>query len=170
MRIGSLRSLALGLSLAALLAACGADEGGGDGTAQGAAAEPSPTAEASTVQVVDSDLGSILADADGMTLYLFEADKGSTSTCYDDCAATWPALVAEAPTGGDGIDASLLGTTERDDGTTQVTYAGHPLYYYAADDAAGDVTGQGVSDVWFVVGTDGAAVTEKAGGQDRPGY
>ena len=70
-----------------------------------------------------------------MTLYLFKADEGSTSTCYDDCAA-WPPLEADAPTGGDGIDAGLLGTTERDDGTTQVTYAGHPLYYYAADEAA----------------------------------
>jgi predicted lipoprotein with Yx(FWY)xxD motif len=170
MRIGSLRSLALGLSLAALLAACGADEGGGDGAAQGSAAEPSPPAEASTVQVVESDFGSILADADGMTLYLFEADEGSTSSCYDDCAAAWPALESDSPTGGEGVDASLLGTTERDDGTTQVTYAGHPLYYYAADGSAGDVTGQGINDVWFVVGPDGAAVTEKAQGQDRPGY
>ena len=170
MRIGAMRSLALGLSFAALLAACGSDEEGGGGTAQGSPAAESPAVESSTVQVVDSDLGSILADADGMTLYLFKADEGSTSTCYDDCAAAWPPLEADAPTGGDGIDAGLLGTTERDDGTTQVTYAGHPLYYYAADEAAGEVTGQGVSDVWFVVGTDGAAVTEKAQGQDRPGY
>ena len=166
---GAIRSLAIGLSFATLLAACGGDDGGGSGATGG-----SPTAQTSgastvgTVGVVGSDLGSILADADGKTLYLFEADTDGTSTCYGDCAATWPALVDEAPTGGDGVDTSLLGTTARDDGSMQVTYAGHPLYYYAADAAAGDTTGQGVGDVWFVVNPDGAPVTKEA--QRRPDY
>lgn len=169
MRTGGMRSLAVGLSFAVLLAACGGDDGGGNGTTGGSpTAETSAVSTVGTVSVVDSDLGSILADADGKTLYLFEADTDGASTCYDDCAATWPALVGEAPTGGDGVDASLLGTTQRDDGSMQVTYAGHPLYYYAPDDAAGDVTGQGVNDVWFVVGPDGAAVTKEA--QRRPDY
>lgn len=169
MRTGAIRSLAIGLSFATLLAACGGDDGGGSGATGG-----SPTAQTSgastvgTVGVVGSDLGSILADADGKTLYLFEADTDGASTCYGDCAATWPALVDEAPTGGDGVDASLLGTTARDDGSMQVTYADHPLYYYAADAAPGDTTGQGVGDVWFVVNPDGSPVTKEA--QRRPDY
>ena len=167
MRIGAMRSLTIGLAFATLLAACGGNDDG-TGSAQSPAAEESPTAEVATVQVAESDLGSILVDADGMTLYLFEADTDGTSTCYDECADAWPALTGEAPTAGEGIDGSLLGTTERDDGQMQVTYADQPLYTFAADQAAGDTGGQGVGDVWYVVDPAGAAVTTKA--RTGPGY
>ncbi|HET9312236.1 MAG TPA: hypothetical protein VFP41_13555 [Actinomycetota bacterium] len=173
MRIGAMRSVAIGLAFATMLAAC-ADDGGGDAPAQGSpaaesAASPRSDAPAEgTVAVADSDLGSILVDAEGISLYLFESDTGGSSTCYDDCAATWPPLVAEAPTAGEGADEALLGTTERDDGEMQVTYDGHPLYYFASDQAPGDTKGQAIGDVWYVVDASGEAVTEK--GTGRPGY
>jgi predicted lipoprotein with Yx(FWY)xxD motif len=168
MRTGWMRTLGIGLALTLALAACSGDDDTstpvpaasesptGQETPSG---EESPSADAATVQLAESDLGSILVDADGMTLYLFEADTDGTSTCYDDCAETWPPLVADAPTAGDGLDAALLDTTERDDGELQVTYAGHPLYYFAPDQAPGDTDGQGLNDVWYVVDAAGEAVT-----------
>ena len=120
------------------------------------------------MQLTDSDLGSILVDADGMTLYLFESDTAGASTCTADCAATWPPLIADSPTAGEGVDEALLGTTTRDDGEVQVTYDGHPLYGFASDEAPGDTEGQGVGDVWFVVDASGKAVTDAA--RTGPGY
>lgn len=120
-----------------------------------------PTTEAAgdvvTVEVADTELGPILVDSEGMTLYVFLPDAGGESTCYDDCAANWPPLVAEA-TAGEGIDESLLGTVERDDGSTQTTYGGWPLYYFAADTAPGDLNGQGVGENWFVIDPSGEVV------------
>lgn len=109
--------------------------------------------------VAESDFGPILSDADGNVLYLFTPDEGGESTCYDACADSWPPLLG-SPSPGDGVDESLLGTTERSDGSIQVTYAGWPLYYFAADAAAGDTNGQGLNSVWFVVSPDGEAITE----------
>ena len=137
-----------------LMAACSDDEPSNGG------AEPQPddTAEA-TVAVEDSDLGQIVVDAEGKTLYVFLADEGSDSTCYDDCEAAWPPLTVDGdPAAGEGIDAALLGTTEREDGSTQVTLDGHPLYYFASDETADDTNGQGVGDVWFVVSPEGEAI------------
>lgn len=163
MRIGGMRTLAIGVAMTTSLIACSSDDGSSAttpaSTTTSSSEAESPTAAVdATVQLADSDLGQILVASDGMTLYLFEADEGDTSTCYDDCAATWPALVDDAPTAGDGVDGSLLGTTERDDGEVQVTYAGHPLYFYAPDEAPGDTLGQEVGDVWYVVDAEGAAV------------
>jgi predicted lipoprotein with Yx(FWY)xxD motif len=91
-----------------------------------------------------------------MTLYLFTKDTPKTSNCYDSCAAAWPPLLTDgAPTPGSGVDASLLGTTTRTDGSTQVTYNGWPLYYFANDKAAGDTTGEGIQNVWYVVTPEG---------------
>ncbi len=172
MRIGAMRALAIGLAGVMLLAACGGDgdtgTGGGPTTDASAPPEDSPSAATGTVRLAESDLGSILVDADGMTLYLFETDTDGSSTCYDDCAATWPALIDGAPSAGDGVDGSLLGTTERDGGDVQVTYDGHPLYHFASDQAPGDTEGQGVGDVWFVVDASGAAVVDDA--KTGPGY
>ncbi|HEX7097733.1 MAG TPA: hypothetical protein VF377_00715 [Acidimicrobiia bacterium] len=112
---------------------------------------------AAAVQVADTELGQILTDSDGKTLYIFLPDNQSASTCYDDCAANWPPLVGEV-TAGEGIDESLVGTTERDDGETQVTYNGWPLYYFAADAGPGDINGQGVGDNWFVIDPSGEVV------------
>ena len=100
----------------------------------------------------NATLGSFLVDSNGMTLYLFTTDTPNTSTCYGPCAIAWPPLLTSgAPTAGTGVTASLLGTTTRTDGTTQVTYNGWPLYYFASDKAPGDTTGENVQNVWFVI-------------------
>ena len=120
------------------------------------------TQEAGTslVNVGETSLGDVLVSADGMTLYMFAQDTGGTSACTEGCAEAWPPLLADgAPSGGDGVDASLLGTIERADGAMQVTYDGHPLYSYAADKEPGDTVGQGVGDVWFAVTPSGEAAS-----------
>jgi predicted lipoprotein with Yx(FWY)xxD motif len=97
------------------------------------------------------DLGDILVDPRGMTLYLYTKDDASVSNCYDQCAAAWPPLLTDSdPTGPDALVGGL-GTTQRNDGTAQVTYNGVPLYYWAKDQKPGDTTGQNVGGVWFVV-------------------
>jgi len=161
------RRLVVSLAAATvLLAACGGTdattepEPAGPTSATDAAPTGSPTEDmeaVSTIATTSSDHGQILVDGDGMTLYVFDSDGGGTSTCYDGCAQTWPPLEGPAEAG-EGADAALLGTTTRDDGTVQVTYDGQPLYFYAADQAAGDTNGQGVGGVWWVVTAGGAAV------------
>ena len=114
-------------------------------------------------------LGSFLVDDKGMTLYLFTKDTPNTTVCYDKCATAWPPLLTTgAPVGGDGVDASKLGTTTRTDGTVQVTYNGWPLYYYDKDKAPGDVVGQDVGDVWFVVSAAGEKVESSAQATEVP--
>ena len=101
-----------------------------------------PVTGAAMVDLGKNDtLGSFLVDDKGMTLYLYTKDTPNTSNCYDKCATAWPPLLTTGtPVAGDGVDASMFGTTTRKDGSTQVTYNGWPLYYYAKDKAAGDVT------------------------------
>ena len=82
----------------------------------------------------------------------------STSTCVDKCLAAWPAFSAASPTAGTGVDASMMTTIARPDGTPQIAYDGWPLYYYAEDTKPGDVTGQGANSVWFVLDASGAPV------------
>jgi predicted lipoprotein with Yx(FWY)xxD motif len=117
---------------------------------------------AATVSIRSTKLGPILVDAKGRTLYLFEADKTTKSTCDGACASAWPPLtVTGMPTAGTGVKASLLGTSKRNDGTTEVTYAGHPLYGYAGDTAPGDTTGQGLDQFgaeWYVLNAAGHKV------------
>jgi predicted lipoprotein with Yx(FWY)xxD motif len=159
--MGGLKLLFLGSALLLTLAAC-SNDGGGDQAGGGASPSPSGAGQASggsEIATAASTLGTILADADGKTLYVFLNDTGSESTCYEDCAASWPAFATDgAPVAGQGIDASLLGTTERTDGTVQVTYAGHPLYYFGGDQQPGDTNGQEIGDVWYVVSPEGEPV------------
>jgi predicted lipoprotein with Yx(FWY)xxD motif len=129
-------------------------------------ASPAPTPAGTSIAVVTNPkLGMILVDERGRTVYLFVADKGTASTCYGDCAAIWPpVLTSVAPHPGDGAQPDLLGTTMRTDGKTEVTYAGHPLYYFVQDKKAGDTTGQGVNGfgaLWWAVSPAGKAVTTK---------
>ena len=128
-----------------------------------------PVTGAATVNVSESaDHGSILVDANGMALYAFMADtqNGDTSTCGDDdgCATEWPPLVSDGdPVAGEGVDASLLGTITRDDGTMQVTYNGWPLYLFEEDTAAGDTNGQGIDEfggLWYLVSPTGEAIQQ----------
>ena len=117
---------------------------------------PSESAEAfgeAAVVTADSDFGTILTDAAGMTIYFFANDTEGTSNCEGDCIANWPPVEAEdSPTAGEGVTAEL-GMIERTDGTRQLTVNGFPAYYFANDAAAGDVNGQGVGGVWWVFET-----------------
>lgn len=106
------------------------------------------------VHATDSDLGTILVDPEGFTLYVFTVDSEGESACYDDCAATWPPVPADTPIGSD-LDDSQFGSTTRTDDTEQLTINGMPLYRYSPDENPGDTNGQGVGDVWFVVDPDG---------------
>ena len=164
---------AAGIALAATACSSGSSTGSvattpaaSSATAQASspAAAPSSSAAAMTVGLVSVSgiPGKFLADSQGRTLYLFEADKGGTSTCAGACAAAWPPVTASGmPTAGSGVNEALLGTVKRSDGTEQLTYNHHPLYYFAADTAAGAAHGQGVKAFgaeWYVVGASGGKI------------
>jgi predicted lipoprotein with Yx(FWY)xxD motif len=95
-----------------------------------------------------------LTDSAGRTLYLYTRDKGTTSECYGACAKAWPPLTTTGPVtvSGQYTVPRDLGVTTRTDGTKQVTYGGHPLYYYQGDTAPGQTKGQGVGGAWFLIG------------------
>jgi predicted lipoprotein with Yx(FWY)xxD motif len=115
-----------------------------------------------SVQAHASRFGTILFDGRGFVLYGFTADKGGKSACRGACAKAWPPfLTAGAPRALKGVAGAKLGTIKRANGTTQVTYAGHPLYYYVGDRKAGQILCQNVPEfggLWFVVGARGALV------------
>jgi predicted lipoprotein with Yx(FWY)xxD motif len=117
---------------------------------------------AATIAVRTTPLGRILVDGGGMTLYLFEKDTGMKSTCNGSCAKFWPPVTTTgAANAGSGLDTGKLGTTARTDGETEVTYNGHPLYYYAGDKQPGDTTGQGLNAfgaLWYVLSPAGKEV------------
>jgi len=116
----------------------------------------SPSSAATVMVGQNSTLNSFLAASNGMTLYIFTNDTPGASNCNGQCASLWPPLLTNgAPVAGQGVNASLLGTITRSDGSTQVTYNNWPLYYYSKDSAAGDTTGEGVGSVWFVITPDG---------------
>lgn len=120
---------------------------------------PAVTGPATVMVTDNAELGAILTDDQGMTLYLFTNDTPGTSNCYNQCAINWPPLLTSGdPIAGDGADAGLLGTTERTDGTVQVTYNGWPLYYWINDTGTGDTTGQGVGEVWYVLSPQGEMI------------
>jgi len=113
----------------------------------------------------EGELGTILVDSNGRTLYLFRSDSGSKSTCLGACAGTWPPLTATKPTVSGRASASLVGTSNRSDGKQQVIYNGHPLYLYAGDEKAGDTRGQGLTDFgasWYVLTPAGQQVSGQA--------
>jgi predicted lipoprotein with Yx(FWY)xxD motif len=139
------------------LTACGST------TSASTSTTPSASSAAATIAVAgNAKLGQILVDGGGRTVYLFEADKGHTSVCYTDCAAAWPPVITHgAPQAGSGATSSLLGTTTRTDGSLQVTYNGHPLYYWIADKNPGDATGQDLNNfggAWYVLSPNGMQI------------
>ena len=110
------------------------------------------------VDLTSGALGEYLVDGSGNTLYLFVPDGQGDSQCYEQCEDNWP-IVGPIAAVGAGLDESLIGTIERTTGDTQATYNSWPLYYFIGDAAAGDTNGQGVNDVWYVLGADGQAIT-----------
>ncbi len=122
-------------------------------TAAGSAAP----AAASLSLATDPQLGPIVVDAQGFTLYLFTKDTSTTSVCTGGCAKAWPpADVTGPPTVGAGLDQTKVGAAAQADGTMQLTYGGHLLYRYAEDVTAGQTNGQGEAKLWFAVNAAGA--------------
>ena len=122
-----------------------------------------PAGTGITIKVGSSKLGEILVGPSGRTIYLFLADSGTNSSCNSaSCVQNWPPVLTKgAPQAGSGVSASLLGTTTRKDGTTEVTYAGHPLYYFIADKQAGQLSGQGIDAFgapWYAVSPSGMQI------------
>jgi predicted lipoprotein with Yx(FWY)xxD motif len=123
-----------------------------------------PVTGAATVNVSEvGTFGEALVDGQGRSLYLFTNDtqNSGASSCTGDCLVKWPPLLtAGDPVAGEGVDAAMLGTITLPDGTTQVTYNGWPLYYFADDTAAGDTLGQGLGGVWFLVTPTGEMIEQ----------
>ena len=156
-------SVPLTVAAAALaVAGCGGGNGASSATKSTSTVTKAPAAKGATVDVRKSKLGTMLVDSSGRSLYLFEADKGTSSTCFGSCAAAWPPLTtAGAPKAGGSVKQALLGTTKRKDGGTEVTYKGHPLYYYAGDSGPGATTGQGLNQFgakWYVLAPSGKKI------------
>jgi predicted lipoprotein with Yx(FWY)xxD motif len=141
------------LLVGALIAGCGGSNNSQNATA--AAAPKTAAAKAATLNVANGGLGKILVDSQGRTLYLFKRDSGTKSMCNGACATNWPPLAANGkPTVSGGAMASLAGTAKRSDGSTQVTYNGHPLYRFSGDQKPGDTNGQGVNafgGLWYAL-------------------
>ena len=140
------------------LASCG-----GDDSATASSAPPKTSSgKPATLGVESTSLGKVLDNGQGRTLYLFQANSGTKSNCSGACATNWPPLTSSNPTVGKGASASMVGTSKRADGKTQVTYNGHPLYTFAGDSGPGDTSGQGVNafgGLWYAVSPAGQQVT-----------
>ena len=146
--------------LALTIAACGS--GSNSGSNAGAYGAPAATAAskpaapvAASVRVGHTNLGNVLVDGQGRTLYTFSKDTGAMSSCNGACASLWPPVTtAGSPKAGAGVSAAKLGTSKRADGSMQVTWAGHPVYRYSGDSQAGQTGGQGLNafgGVWYAV-------------------
>ncbi|MFL5839131.1 MAG: hypothetical protein ACJ77Z_01605 [Thermoleophilaceae bacterium] len=150
----------LGAVLAVIsIAGCG----GGSGSAATVPPKGS-TGHAATISLAsEGNLGKILVDSKGHTLYLFQKDSGTKSACTGACASAWPPLRASGkPVVGAGLNASGVGTTARSDGKPQVTYNGHPLYLFQGDKNPGDTNGQGSAAFgapWYALSSSGNGVT-----------
>lgn len=135
------------------------DDDTDDGTDDDGMGDDGGMGDAVTLELGESEVGEHLVDGDGNTVYLFTSDEQGEPTCTGGCADNWPAVTADGEVDvGDGLDEGLVGSTAREDGTEQVTYNDWPLYYFSGDQQPGDVNGQGVGDVWFVVDAEGEAI------------
>jgi predicted lipoprotein with Yx(FWY)xxD motif len=159
---------------ALLLAACGGGSGSSANSTPkttprttpttAAAAAPSSTAPAApaTIKLATTRLGSVLVDANGMTLYQLDKDSPTMATCTAGCAAIWLPVAPSAgapPVAGSGLDPAKIGVVNGANGP-QVEYGGHPLYRFVNDKAPGDLNGQGFAGgIWWVVGSDGSKIT-----------
>src|SRR4051812_13901049 len=152
---------------AVVLAGCGGDSA--------TASSKTVTGSTATIGLANNgNVGNVLVDSKGKTVYLFRKDTSTKSTCTGACATAWPPVRATGkPTVASGLSADKVGTTPRSDGDPQVTYAGHPLYRYQGDSKPGDAAGQGISAfgaTWYVLSSSGAAVTTSGGSGGANGY
>jgi predicted lipoprotein with Yx(FWY)xxD motif len=152
--------------LLAALAIVGCGSGSSSGASATAAAAKSASGQAATIGVASTGLGKILVDSKGRSLYLFKKDTGTNSACNGECATDWPPVRANGkPTLGGGVNASLVATTTRSDGTPQVTYNGHPLYLFEGDQKRGDTNRQGSTAfgaAWYALSPSGNQISGQA--------
>jgi predicted lipoprotein with Yx(FWY)xxD motif len=155
--------------VALIAAGCGGGGTGGGGTGSSgagyaAAGKPIIAAQAGTISMRHTNLGNVLVDSHGRTLYLFEKDSGMTSSCAGACASIWPPVTATGkPGAGTGLAASKIALLKRSDGTMQVSYGGHPLYTYAGDGKPGDTKGEGLNQFgaeWNVLAPNGSEIDD----------
>jgi len=170
-RIGGVAALA---TTALIIAGCGSSSSSSSSAAAAPAAATSAASTTSsaaaatgvTIKTAKDSAGTYLAGPNGHALYLWVADSGGKSACSGACAHAWPPLVTKGnPSAGSGVNASDLGTIMRSDGTEQVTYKGHPLYYFIADTSAGSTRGQGSEGFgakWCLIAPSGTAITAGA--------
>ena len=155
-----------------IIAGCGSASSSSSSSATAAPASAATTSTSSTsstsatgvtIKTAKGSGGTYLAGPNGHALYLWVADSGGKSACSGACAHAWPPLLTKGnPTAGNGVTASDLGTTMRSDGTEEVTYKGHPLYYFVADTSAASTKGQGSDSFgakWWLVAPSGTAIT-----------
>jgi predicted lipoprotein with Yx(FWY)xxD motif len=169
--IGTRKTISIGGRLAALLgvavvvAACGGGSSSSK-TSSAAASSYGATTSAASVGTTKGSLGTYLVGSSGRSLYIWVADSGGKSACSGACASAWPPLTTKAqPTATGGASASDLGMITRSDGTEQVTYKGHPLYYYAGDNSAGATNGQGSNQFgarWWLISPSGGQVSKSS--------
>ena len=168
------------------LSACGGTGSGSDPYGTAAApggAAPAPVDPAAAAPIAGSpmlaakdasDLGTIITDAEGFTLYRFDKDKAKptpTTNCVDDCATKWPPVTVD-PKGKltlEGVDKSVVGMVQRPDGTSQLTIGGWPVYRFAGDAEPGATAGQGVSGTWFAITPDGKKAAGTGSGAGAAG-
>jgi predicted lipoprotein with Yx(FWY)xxD motif len=150
----STRLLALGIALSAI----------GSAAALVSPAHGGTTAKGAVVALKKTSLGTILVDARGRTLYLFEKDRGGMSACTSACVQYWPALTSRAtPRAGSGVHQAMLRVVRQQNGVRQVTYAGHPLYTFVGDKSAGQTSGEGLTNfgaAWYAIAASGRKVEE----------
>lgn len=167
-RVGSLLALAIA---AIALAACGSSSNSKSSAAAAAQSAPSSSTTSSggsgeMISTTKGSAGTYLTADNGRSIYLWVADSGSKSVCSGACAKYWPPVKTKGkPTAGSGVTASDLGTTTRSDGSQQVTYKGHPLYYFLVDKSPGQTKGQGNNGFgakWWLVAPSGNAITTSA--------
>lgn len=165
----SMAWIAVGAALAVAVAGCGSSKKSTSTSASSAstATTASSTKPAGTALAVRKvSFGTVLVGPNGHTVYLFEKDKGTKSACTGACTGEWsPLTTSGTPQPPSGGSASMVGTTMRPDGTTQVTYGGHPLYFYADDKRPGQTEGEAKNEFgaeWYAVGVSGKKV-EQAG-------
>jgi predicted lipoprotein with Yx(FWY)xxD motif len=157
------------VTAAVLAAACSSSSkpgSGGSDTTSAAGASGAGSARAVSIETHSGPMGAYLTDGSGRSLYLFAADTAGKSNCSGGCASTWPPVLASSASAMSGAQASMLGTITRSDGTKQVSYDGHALYYFAQDTKAGQTTGQGFDNFgakWWLVAPSGQPITGSGG-------
>jgi len=161
---------AITMAAVAVLSACGSSD---NATTAGSSTSASGDSEAETIGTAHGEYGTYLTADDGRAVYLWMADKSGASSCSGACASVWPPVLTDGtPKASQSADAADLGTLTRSDGKTQVTYQGHPLYYFASDTKAGQTAGQGSDGFgakWWLLNPAGAAITSADGGVSPAG-